>query len=435
MQHRTAAAVLAILIGASCTSSSQPPPVPSPSEGSARPPRGGEIVFGVLGEPVTLDPYSPVASDLTLALTRPLYPSLFRVQPDGSAVPELADSLSRMSGGSTRVTLRDANWSNGRPITADDVLATWRRAQLPSGLALASRASIEGNDIIFEGLGRVEKIALATRAPILPSGKVRAGVYGGPFVLADRTPGLQLIYEPNDEWLGEPPLLDRLIVQHIDSLEIMLALLEDGRLDAAAPPSTVNLEERLDETQLKFARDLGWESIRLDARGGAEVATGLFAALDRVALAEGLIRSDGRIANTPWPTPGDESVEGSWDLPDAAIDVSASMAVPRGDELLGLLQRALQLQLLDREVALDLIDIDVATFYGPWRDSNPASVSLMRVAGGPLGEAGEPGLDPAEVLPLFQVFSYLVWQEGVEGMRVNGTFEGPLWNAQEWSKP
>ena len=62
----------------------------------------------------------------------------------------------------------------------------------------------------------------------------------------------------------------------------------------------------------------------------------------------------------------------------------------------------------------------------------PADAALRR-------RAGAPGLtDPPEVaarlpaLPLFGLDTFVARRDGVHGIRVNPTLEGPLWNLHEW---
>src|SRR5687767_12923382 len=95
------------------------PTTPTTTTAPPVPPRGA-ISIGVLGEPATFDPYSPLANDMTFWLARPLYPSLFRIAPDGSVTAELASSL-RPSEAGVVIELRRSRWSNGDPVTAQDV--------------------------------------------------------------------------------------------------------------------------------------------------------------------------------------------------------------------------------------------------------------------------------------------------------------------------
>lgn len=413
--RRGALIAAATFLLAGCTSSDPLPRTEQPVEEHAA---SGTITFGVLGEPATLDPYHRHASDLTVALTTPLYPSLFRLTPDGEAAPYLAASIEKDDDGVV-VELADMRWSDGQQITPADVIATWKRAHPPSGLARFRSARVQGGAVRFEGDGSKAELALATRSPILPDG--RAGrAYGGPFALVERTPGLEVRMEPNPEWSGDGPGVERLVVQHIASLDIMLGLLEEQRLDAAAVPSSVNLSERLERSGVAFDAELGWESIAMTGSLAHLAGT-----IDRGALESGLIGQEGRISDTPAPRPGDGGAAGSGPG-EGALPPVIPLAVPEGDELMFLLQRAITLELAEADLQVELWEEEVPVHYGP--GTAEGRVSLVRLAGDPLGLGAD-----GDVQPLFHVETFIAFGEGISGIEVNPTVAGPLWNVERWT--
>ena len=96
---------------------------------------GGEFITSTIGEgPKTFNPFT--STDATSsAMADVLYDGLFSSNPmTGEVVPKLAKSI-QIKGNNYVITLRKGlKWSDGVPITADDVMFTW-------------------NDIIFAGLG------------------------------------------------------------------------------------------------------------------------------------------------------------------------------------------------------------------------------------------------------------------------------------------
>jgi ABC-type transport system substrate-binding protein len=399
--------------------------------------KGGAVAFGVVGSPATLDPYSPVASDLTDELAVPVYPSLFRFDPHGHPHPYLAAAIKAIPGG-VRVKLRIARWSDGHPVTAADVVRTWRRARSPSGLRRVTSARVAGTrSVEFRGRIRDWKQALATAAYILPRGRP-ARVSAGPFRVQSYTPGLQIVFVRNPEWWHRPRLRT-VKVQFVQSLETLLLLLKAGHLDAAAPPSSVNLDEQLAALGIHHSDALGWESIQLRfSHGGLTRPERLSfgAAVDRRALASGFIRNEGRPATTLYPAPGANGERGPWSGPGGAISPISrrvTLSAPNGDELLELVQRALQIQMARAVPDLELVGIEPQTFYGPWRLHNPTQVALIRREGAPgLGGDGAAYRDRS-ALPLFQVATVVAWSDGLDGLRANPTFDGPLWNMAKWS--
>lgn len=390
--------------------------------------RGGTIDFGILGEPATLDPYARDASDLTYALVRPVYPSLFRLGPDGAPYPDLADSIERRGGGVV-VTLKDAHWSNGREIDARDVEASAERARPPSGFASVRARRVGARSVVFSGDVDDWELTLARLSFVLPRGRARQRISGGPLRIVKRVPGLKIVYRRNPGWGRVDP--QRVRVFHFHDSGSMREMVTSGDIDAAAIPSTVNLADRIDDA-VDLHRAVGWESVWLDlANSGlsGDARRAVAARIDREALAEGFVRDDGRVSNNLQPQPGPTGAEGSFRAPAGSGDVpDFALAVPQGDELLTLVQRAVQLQLAPVS-RVDLVALDVRRFYG--RPGRLPAARLVRSAGAPGRSAtggASTGFGP---VPLFHVATFVL-SKGLEGIVVNPTFDGPLWNVERW---
>jgi ABC-type transport system substrate-binding protein len=418
-----------------CTGDADDGPSPSPTRAARE---GGAVVFGVLGAPPTLDPYAPRSTDLTLFLARPLYPSLFRVDPDGSISAELASSLEAVPGG-VRVTLARWSWSNGRSVTARDVVASVQRAKRPSGFASLRARRVEPRTVELRGPTADWRRALATAAFVLPGGRAQSarGVFGGPFVLTKHVPGLKATLTPNEQWVGEQPYLERVTVHFISSLEVLMELLERNRLDAALVPSSINVDERLRERGIAVSSALGWETIRLDFRTSRltlGVRTEMAAGINRAAIEAGLIRDDGRLTNLLHPGPADRAARGPFaDLsgPRARSPGEILVSAPAGDELLGLIQRMMQAQLRRRGLDLELAVAEADAFYGGG-DGNPGGVAIKRVAGVPGTPNGRASVRTLDQFPLFHVETVLARDPRLRNVVINPTIEGPLWNAERW---
>lgn len=426
---------LATLLAActAATDRSTPRPAPSPEPPVAA---DGAITFGVIGEPATLDPYSPRASDLTYALVRPVYPSLFRLLPSGEPRPSLALSLDETRLGA-RVRLREAAWSNGRPITAADVVASIRRARPPSGFARITAARALGRRTLdLRGTAGDWPEALATAAFVLPREGLR--VSGGPYRVVSRTPGLEVVYGRNPRWWGSAPRVAKVSVQYAANLDIMLGLLRRGKFDAGAPLSTLGLDVRLEAAHLRGSSALGWESILLDFSRSdlpRSERVGVARAVDRSALVDVFVRDDGRASFSLNPEPGPSGAGGPWARslgPSRPTGQIVEIAAPRDDELLGLLQEALYRQLQTAGIPAELTSIEGSEYYGGWLEKEAVDVSLRRRAGAPGKSKGREAFRNFDALPFAHVDSVVVWRPGLQGLRPNPTFEGPLWNLERW---
>lgn len=79
---------------------------------------------------------------------------LFLCDADGNAIPGLAETYEKSEDGMTwTFNLRDAKWSNGDPVTADDFVFAWQRAMsLPAEYAsLFETAGIKNASAIYAG--------------------------------------------------------------------------------------------------------------------------------------------------------------------------------------------------------------------------------------------------------------------------------------------
>ena len=432
---RRAVALALVLSVAACTpetSSRSSDPRPSSS-----PVLGGGISVGMLGEPATLDPYGSVASDLTYALVRPVYRMPYRLLPDGSVEPDLALDL-ETDGKTAVLTLEEAHWSNGKEITSRDVVRSIERALPPSGFATIRAARVVDNRRI-ELRGAVDswEETLASGAFVLPGGKVRGRVAAGPWRFSEFEAGRLISYVPNPSWDGPALSLDRLTVDFVNTTEILLRLLERGEIDAAAIPWTVNLDERLDALEIPYDRALGWEAINIafdphDLTPGQWQAVA--GALDRQLLVDSFVRDDGTFSNTL--APGPSGSEGFWShaqIPDSPLPSTMSLGAPEGDEMLGLMHRAIQLDLERKGMTVELISGPLAIHYGRWADGGPADASLLRVVGAPGAAVPEDSLR-STMLPLAHIETLVAWNPQVMGVEVHPSLDGVLWNAEKWWK-
>lgn len=94
------------------------------------PANGGSLTEGLVGSPQYLNPILARPQTPDLALTRLLFRGLFHIDEQLRIVPDLAESLTVSADGKTyTVKLRpNLHWSDGEPITADDVRYTYETA-------------------------------------------------------------------------------------------------------------------------------------------------------------------------------------------------------------------------------------------------------------------------------------------------------------------
>lgn len=87
---------------------------------------------GLSGEPATLDP-AEVADTFSYDVMEDLYEGLTTESPSGTVIPGVASSWTVNASG-TQYTFQlrpDAQWSNGKPVRAQDFIAAWQRTLDP----------------------------------------------------------------------------------------------------------------------------------------------------------------------------------------------------------------------------------------------------------------------------------------------------------------
>ncbi|MGW5694853.1 ABC transporter substrate-binding protein, partial [Streptomyces asiaticus] len=211
--------------------------------GSAGTPRrGGRLraAFAGGGASETLDPHlANLFSDVARA--KALYDKLADYGSDLSAQPRLAEkweankTLDRW-----QVTLRRATFHDGRPVTAKDVLHSYRRIADPKK-AFRAKASLEPIDldasratgkrgiefVLKRPTAEFPNILAAFGAYIVPEEATdfdKKPIGSGPFRFVSFDPGRSAVFRRNEDyWDGAP---------HLDELEFIVANEESARVNA-----------------------------------------------------------------------------------------------------------------------------------------------------------------------------------------------------------
>ncbi|RRO15796.1 ABC transporter family substrate-binding protein [Saccharopolyspora rhizosphaerae] len=277
--------------------------------------------------PHTLADLSPTSS----ALAGLMLPSVFRPGPDGA--PQLDTNLvesAEVVPDAEKFTVRyrikrQASWSDGAPIAAEDFVYLWEQLRSQPGVAdpagyrliedVASRQGGKTVDVTFR-----EPFAgwQSLFTNLLPAHLLRAAPRGWATVLDDGYPASggpfairqidldrgEIILERNDRYWGPPAQSDRVVLRALDKPRQVEALRSgDSHLALFSPDATTlqSLRSLGDQVQLMTVpRPATMELLlRQDSRALADVRVrqAVLAALDRPALIE---------AGTGGGAPGDQ---------------------------------------------------------------------------------------------------------------------------------
>lgn len=288
----------------------------------------GDVVVSYPDEPLTLNPYLHSGNtNATRDLLRPVLPTLLAIGPDLKYRPALAKKVpsgSDVKSNPFSVTFDldpEARWSDGIPITADDVRFTWETIKEPKW-PVADRSGYDRlTDVVVVDRNTV-RLVFSSPYPawrelfsagdfVLPRHALMGKDFavemssslpfsGGPFQIQSFTPGLEIVYALNPRWWGPSPLAERVKVQFVPDVETALQLLQQRRIDVLVSTSQINLTRRIQmkgaEANSRFGsawwelafnhskqgvRELGWREA---------VATGF----DRAGIVEAIVRREGR---------------------------------------------------------------------------------------------------------------------------------------------
>jgi peptide/nickel transport system substrate-binding protein len=323
--------LLLALAGVSCGRGDDEPQV------AAEPSRGGSIVLGSISD---VDSWNEYRSHQWFAvnLLRRMFLRLALEPgtPDAGPnafTPVLAESWTFAEDGlSLTFRLREATWSDGRPITAEDVRFTWM-AQTSEDVAWVGA---EGKEHITDvevidprtatfhfDLGYPYQLADAVDGGIIPKhvfGEIpfdqwashdwsQVSIASGPFMLESHRAGVETVLVRNPRYYAEGfPLADRIVVRYVPDIGNLLTQVLSGDIDYVenVPPRDASrLAQNPDVTLIPFDYPsydyLGWNGNR-PPFGDAELRRALALAIDCEALVEDLLYGFGLVSNGPLPS-------------------------------------------------------------------------------------------------------------------------------------
>jgi len=249
--------------------------------------------------------------------------------------PLLAESWESSPEGPTLTFhLREARWSDGAPLTAEDVRFTWRAQTSPRvpWVGAASKSRIRDVEVVDARTVRFRfdgpypyQLADAIEGGIVPQhvfGLVpfeewaahdwsAQRIGSGPFILARHVPQQEIELARNPHYfLPERPLLDRVIVRIVADDTSLVTQLETGEIDwlegvpardahrLIEPGSTSVRLLAFDQPKYDF---IGWNGERPPFDDPA-VRRALTSAIDREALVDEMLFGFGRVSRGPLPS-------------------------------------------------------------------------------------------------------------------------------------
>ncbi|CAM5373666.1 ABC transporter substrate-binding protein [Streptomyces purpurascens] len=296
----------------------------APGSGGQGDAKSGSLVIGVASEPDTLSPLLGYGKDgnskifdglLARDAGLKLKPAL------AAALPEVAD------GGRTYTyTLRDGvEFSDGEPLTADDVVYTYRTVldaktnnTFKSELDAVKEVRASGDDkVVFTLKYPYAAFAARTVLPIVPehlageqdpnTGSFNTEPVGtGPYVLSKWSKGEKLTFKANPRYWGGKPKVRTFTMAVIADDDVRATRLRSGDLDGAVLPPNLAATFKNDDGRRTYdARSYDFRAVTLPTpnkiTGDRAVRQALDAAVDREAMVGKILDGAGRPAYGPLP--------------------------------------------------------------------------------------------------------------------------------------
>jgi ABC-type transport system substrate-binding protein len=382
---------------------------------------GGSVRVAVWDEP------DPAAATLGGAGARALVlPQLFVAQPSGRWAPSLVAPRSDRDGPdkqSASFRLREgAVWSDGTPITADDL----RRSADAHLVAGVDGPAADGSVTVrftqpLPGWRRLWSGVDSVAPP-------RPDVWGGPFTVAARTPGLETVLRRNPRWYGGAgPFLDELRLVLVPDPATARQLLARGEVDVVMPPAatmrTAQLEA-IEGVEVATTAKSGWwtglwvQPERLTpGRRPAVVAT-----VDRTGFVSTLLRDEATVFEEPVADSG-RTAAGL-----GTVDLVGMHEEP----MTALLQRSMQKRARGHG-RLELRNAEADRVQG-WLAEGSYDAAIAPAYDGP-GECrpcDEASVAQSVLLPLWRWQVVVAWRARVDGVVANGYALNAAWNAATW---
>jgi peptide/nickel transport system substrate-binding protein len=252
---------------------------------------GGTVLFGDEQEPTILNGWLIDGNSLvTSKVMVNQWPGAYRIQPDFSYAPYVLDGEAEFTEDPFSVTytiLDDADWSDGTPITVDDMIFTFElydedaphadQMTTRAGYELITDFEVDGEKTITFNFEEPYAAWQLLFSEILPAHVLDGedfetvmndslpDVSGGPFVFESWDQGTQLTMVRNDAFWGDDVALEQLVMRYVPDTTTLTQQMRGGEIDVYDPQPQIELIQQLEEVsdRIEFEVGLGavWEHI------------------------------------------------------------------------------------------------------------------------------------------------------------------------------
>lgn len=272
-------------LAAACGSSGGTSASTSPSAAGGK--KGGSLRVGIVGGSAKERLDGQVAlTEPETCITFQLYDALLGWDKDYQQVSLLAEEVTPNTDATVwTVKLRqDAMFSDGKPVTADDVVYSFKRIIDPkdpkrgagglSNLPMSGIRKVNASTVEFHldspNSVLTDELAAYTNCILPVDFDPKNPIGSGPFKLKTFSAGQQIVFEPNTNYFGQVPWVDELtVIEFADTTARVNALL-GGSVEAISqlPTSQVNVVKGSSGMNVLDAKTGAWQpfTMRIDQK-------------------------------------------------------------------------------------------------------------------------------------------------------------------------
>ena len=203
------------------------------------------ITIAEKAEIKTLDPQNTVDS-ASLSVIQMINQRLFKIDNNGNIIPEIAEEVIKVDTKTTLIKIKkDLFFSNGEPVTVDDVLFSLNRAKESPRMTqdfymIESFEKVDDSTIkvktFYEAGNLLHKLA-SMGASIMSKKALEENetniVGSGMFKLKEWVAGEKLVLERNEFFKDSKSNIDTLVVKFVPEANSRMIMLETGEIDLA----------------------------------------------------------------------------------------------------------------------------------------------------------------------------------------------------------
>lgn len=281
-----------------------------------------DIIFAMGSDIVTLDPAGQQDTTTSVAIKH-IYSTLLDIDDDGNLVPDLAESYELVSDTDFVFKLReDAVWSDGTPVTANDVKFTFDRAKnMPKTKSNTSKVKeviVDDEHQVtiklteayapFKSIVANSNLSIVQEAAVTAAGDAygdASNVIGsGPFKITEWAPNDHWTLTKNENYWDEEPVATTLTCRIIPEGSARAIALETGEVDlvwAVDPTDCSNMEANSDVkllTQPSSSIEYLGMNVTKEHFKDERVRQAINYAIDKQSLVDTIVEGRGVVANS-----------------------------------------------------------------------------------------------------------------------------------------